>query len=45
MQLGGWSSYQMVLRYAHLAPDNLALAAEKLCTFRTQRKGYMHASS
>ena len=30
MQLGGWSSYQMVLRYAHLAPDHLAGAAEKV---------------
>lgn len=24
MELGGWSSMQMVLRYAHLAPDHLA---------------------
>lgn len=24
MELGGWNSYQMVLRYAHLAPDHLA---------------------
>ena len=23
MELGGWSSYEMVLRYAHLAPDHL----------------------
>ncbi len=23
-QLGGWSSYDMVLRYAHLAPDHLS---------------------
>jgi integrase len=30
MQLGGWASYQMVLRYAHLAPDHLALAAQKV---------------
>jgi integrase len=30
MQLGGWASYTMVLRYAHLAPDHLAEAAEKL---------------
>jgi integrase len=30
MQLGGWASYSMVLRYAHLAPDHLALAAEKV---------------
>lgn len=30
MQLGGWASYSMVLRYSHLAPDHLAAAAEKL---------------
>lgn len=24
MELGGWSKYEMVLRYAHLAPDHLA---------------------
>lgn len=30
MQLGGWSNYSMVLRYAHLAPDHLAQAAEKV---------------
>jgi len=37
-QLGGWSSYQMVLRYAHLAPDHLADAAEKVAQ-RGQNKG------
>ena len=30
MELGGWKSYAMVLRYAHLAPDHLAQAAEKV---------------
>lgn len=30
MQLGGWASYAMVLRYAHLAPGHLARAAERL---------------
>jgi len=29
MQLGDWRSYSMVLRYAHLAPDQLQSAAEK----------------
>lgn len=24
MEMGGWASYEMVLRYAHLAPDHLA---------------------
>jgi integrase len=27
MQLGGWKSLTMVMRYAHLAPDHLAEAA------------------
>lgn len=30
MEMGGWKSYAMVLRYAHLAPDHLAEAAEKV---------------
>lgn len=30
MQLGDWRSYDMVLRYAHLAPDHLAAAANKI---------------
>jgi hypothetical protein len=29
-ELGGWSSYEMVLRYAHLAPDQLADHAAKI---------------
>jgi hypothetical protein len=28
MKLGGWKSYSMVQRYAHLAPEHLAAAAE-----------------
>jgi hypothetical protein len=28
MELGGWASYAMVLRYAHLAPSHLAAYAE-----------------
>lgn len=30
MQLGGWKSYSMVLRYAHLAPEHLAEAAARV---------------
>ncbi|WP_418251432.1 tyrosine-type recombinase/integrase [Granulosicoccus antarcticus] len=30
MELGGWSSYQMVLRYAHLAGDHLREVANRL---------------
>ena len=29
-QLGGWQSYEMVLRYAHLAPEHLAEYADRL---------------
>lgn len=38
MELGGWKSYAMVLRYAHLAPDHLADAAEKVSV--KVRKGH-----
>jgi integrase len=30
MELGGWKSYDMVLRYAHLAPEHLAEAARRI---------------
>lgn len=30
MQLGGWKTYSSVLRYAHLAPDHLAKAADRV---------------
>ena len=30
MELGGWKSYEMVLRYAHLAPEQLASAASRI---------------
>jgi integrase len=33
--LGGWNSYTMVLRYAHLAPEHLAEDAERIAAFRT----------
>lgn len=29
-ELGGWASYQMVLRYAHLAPEHLAEHADRI---------------
>jgi hypothetical protein len=43
MQLGGWKSYVMVLRYSHLAPDHLAAAAEKI-TGRPAMKARAKAS-
>ncbi len=30
MQLGGWSDYRMALRYGHLAPSQVASAAERV---------------
>jgi integrase len=30
MELGGWKSYEMVLRYAHLAPENLSRVASRI---------------
>ena len=30
MELGGWKSYEMVLRYAHLAPEHLSSAARRI---------------
>jgi len=30
MELGGWKSFEMVLRYAHLAPEHLATAAARI---------------
>lgn len=36
-QLGGWSNYETVLRYAHLSSEHLKLAAERInVTFMTQ---------
>ena len=34
-ELGGWSSYEMMLRYAHLSAGHLADYAENLCKLRT----------
>jgi integrase len=30
MELGGWKSYEMVLRYAHLAPEKLSSVAKRI---------------
>jgi hypothetical protein len=30
MELGGWKSYERVLRYAHLAPEHLSNAAARI---------------
>jgi hypothetical protein len=30
MELGGWKSFEMVLRYAHLAREHLADAAKRI---------------
>ncbi len=44
MQLGGWSSYAMVLRYSHLAPDHLAAAADKLSLPKPGRRSATDAA-
>jgi hypothetical protein len=36
-ELGGWASYAMVQRYAHLAADHLAPRADRLTESRTRR--------
>ena len=30
LELGGWKSYEMVLRYAHLVPEHLSSAAKRI---------------
>ena len=35
-ELGGWSSDEMVRRYAHLSADHLAEHVDRLCQFRTK---------
>jgi integrase len=46
MQLGGWKSYQMVLKYAHLAPDHLSKAAELVAQKgHTGRRGVPRGTS
>ena len=34
-QLGGWASFDMVLRYAHLSSDHLLKAAERISVTKT----------
>ena len=36
-ELGGWASYAMVQRYAHLAADHLAPWAERLAALHANR--------
>lgn len=36
-ELGGWASYSMVQRYAHLAADHLAPWADRLAELKTRR--------
>ncbi|CAN7262596.1 tyrosine-type recombinase/integrase [Caballeronia sp. LjRoot31] len=39
MELGGWSKYEMVLRYAHLAPDHLAPHADAVTIWAQDGSG------
>ncbi|HEX6612273.1 MAG TPA: hypothetical protein VF022_00210 [Rhodanobacteraceae bacterium] len=46
MELGGWASYEMVLRYAHLATDHLRGAASRIDgTFLTHKPKLQLVSS
>jgi integrase len=38
MELGGWKSYEMVLRYAHLAPEKLSSVASRIEWEPSQRR-------
>jgi integrase len=38
MELGGWKSHTMVMRYAHLSPDHLAKAAERIARYGHRRR-------
>lgn len=38
-QLGGWSSFEMVLRYAHLSSDHLKEASERICVTNSLHQG------
>lgn len=38
MQLGGWKSYAMVLRYSHLSPDHLAAASAKIAAYKGSKR-------
>ena len=38
-ELGGWRSLSMVQRYAHLAPDHLTAAVEKIAALRAKVDG------
>ena len=38
MELGGWKSYEMVLRYAHLAPEKLSSVARRI-EWQASREG------
>jgi integrase len=43
MELGGWASLEMVMRYAHLAADHLQVAAGRISgTFTTQSQKVHH---
>ncbi len=46
MKLGPWESYEMVLRYAHIAPDHLAEAVSKVAHMGQHgaRKGHRESA-
>ncbi|MGQ3887815.1 tyrosine-type recombinase/integrase [Legionella sp. CNM-1927-20] len=40
-QLGGWSNFEMVLRYAHLSSAHLQIAANRISSLACGENGYM----
>jgi len=43
-QLGGWASFEMVLRYAHLSSDYLKSAAERVSVTNSLQLTYIAAT-
>ena len=43
-QLGGWASFEMVLRYAHLSSDHLKNAAERVSVTNSLQLAYVAAT-
>lgn len=41
--LGGWSSFSMVLRYAHLSSDHLRSAANRICVTKSLHAHMCHS--
>ena len=45
MQLGGWSDYRMALRYGHLAPSQVASAADRVAQMLHTKADVLHVEN